>query len=68
MDRCVGRNDPARPSRRGQGLPGPDTVAKLTRHGGTMLVVEAGSTLLIDKEQTIRDADAAGMVVLGRVS
>ena len=45
---------------------GPETIAKLARHGGKMLVIEAGKTVIIDREKMITDADAAGIVVIGR--
>ncbi|HNQ24851.1 MAG TPA: UDP-2,3-diacylglucosamine diphosphatase LpxI [Phycisphaerae bacterium] len=43
---------------------GPDTIAILQQHGAAMLVVEAGKTVLIDREEIIRAADHAGIVVL----
>jgi hypothetical protein len=44
---------------------GPETIAKLRQHGGTCLVVEAGKTIIIDREKLLADADAAGIVVIG---
>lgn len=45
---------------------GPDTITLLKRHGSGMLVVEAGKTLIVDKDALIAAADAAGIVVMGR--
>ena len=45
---------------------GPGTIANLKRHGAKMLVVEAGKTVIIDREQMIADAEAGGIVVLGQ--
>ena len=47
---------------------GPGTIAKLKQHGAGMLVIEAGKTVIIDREQMIADADHAGIIVLGHVS
>jgi len=44
---------------------GPGTIENLKRHGATMLVVEAGKTLIVDRERTIAAADRAGIVVMG---
>ncbi len=44
---------------------GPDTISNLQRHGATMLVIEAGKTVIIDKEATLSAADKTGMVVVG---
>ena len=44
---------------------GPDTVAKLKRHGAAMLVIEAGETVIVDRTQTLADADRAGIAVVG---
>ena len=45
---------------------GPDTIANLAKNGAKMLVIEAGKTLIVDREQTVADADKAGMVIMGR--
>ena len=45
---------------------GPETIAKLARHGGKVLIIEAGKTVIIDREKMIADADAAGIVVLAK--
>ena len=42
------------------------TVGTSKRNGAAMLVVEAGKTLLIDRDQMIQAADRVGMVVMGR--
>jgi UDP-2,3-diacylglucosamine hydrolase len=44
---------------------GPDTIANLKEHGGRMLVIEAGETVIVDREDLIRSADRAGIVVMG---
>jgi len=45
---------------------GPETIAGLKRHGAKMLVVEAGRTLIIDREEMTAAADAAGIVIVSR--
>jgi DUF1009 family protein len=45
---------------------GPETIAKLARHGGRMLVIEAAKTVIVDREKMIADAEAAGIVVIGQ--
>ena len=45
---------------------GPDTIANLGQHGAKMLVIEAGKTLIVDREKMIESADRAGIVVVGR--
>ena len=45
---------------------GPDTIARLKRNGAGMLVIEAGKTVVIDREKMVADADAAGIAVLAR--
>ena len=47
---------------------GPETIAHLQRYGATMLTIEAGKTVIIDREKAIADAEAAGIVVLGRTA
>ena len=47
---------------------GPETIARLKQHGGKMRVIEAGKTLIIDREKMIADANAAGIVILSRTS
>ena len=47
---------------------GPETIARLKKHSGKMLVIEAGKTLIIDRERTIADANAAGIVILSRTA
>ena len=46
----------------------PETIARLKRHGAKMLVIEAGKTLIIDRERMIAEANAAGIVILSRIS
>ncbi|UCE58587.1 MAG: UDP-2,3-diacylglucosamine diphosphatase LpxI [Phycisphaerales bacterium] len=45
---------------------GPETIAKLKENGARMLVIEAGKTLIVDREQMIAHANAAGIIILGR--
>ncbi len=44
---------------------GPDTVATLIESEVSALVVEAGTTLIFEREETLRRADEAGIAVLG---
>jgi DUF1009 family protein len=44
---------------------GPDTVATLAGVGATLLAVEAGRTLVLERDEVARRADAAGVCVLG---
>ena len=43
---------------------GPETIANLAKSGAGMLVMEAGQTLVVDKESLIAAADKAGIVVI----
>ena len=43
---------------------GPETIAKLAQHGAKMLVIEAGRTVVIDREPMLAAAADAGIVVL----
>jgi hypothetical protein len=45
---------------------GSDTIAQLKRYGAKMLVIEAGKTVVIDRNRMIADADAAGIVIVSR--
>jgi len=45
---------------------GPDTIENLHRAGGRVLVVEAGKTLLIDRDKTVELANRYGIAVVGR--
>ena len=45
---------------------GPDTIENLKRNGGSMLVVESGRTLIVDKEAMLAAADSARIVIVGR--
>jgi DUF1009 family protein len=45
---------------------GPETIANLKRHGAAVLVIEAGKTVLVDREKMVADADKAGIAVLSR--
>ncbi len=44
---------------------GPATVAAAAAAGFAGIAVEAGSTLIVDREQCIADADAAGLFLVG---
>ncbi len=45
---------------------GPDSIANLRKHGAGMLVIEAGKTLVVDCEEMVADAVAAGIVILSK--
>ena len=45
---------------------GPETIARLKTNRAGMLVVEAGKTLIVEREAMLREADRAGIVVVGR--
>lgn len=44
---------------------GPDTLAALIEAKGTLLAVEAGVTLVLEREETVRQADAHDICLLG---
>ena len=44
---------------------GPDTIKVMKETGTTVLSVDAGRTLLLDKEQLITDANDAGIAIVG---
>jgi DUF1009 family protein len=45
---------------------GPDTIQDLADSGGGCLVIEAGKTIVIDKEETLSLANRIGIVVVAR--
>jgi len=45
---------------------GPDTIERLVQARAGALVIEAGRTLLIDREETISLAEKRGIVIVGR--
>lgn len=45
---------------------GPDTIERLAEAGAGALIVEAGKTLMIEKDRTITLADRHGIALLGR--
>ncbi|MCC7293037.1 MAG: UDP-2,3-diacylglucosamine diphosphatase LpxI [Phycisphaerales bacterium] len=45
---------------------GPDTIDNLQAAGASMLVIEAGKTLMIDRQRMIERADSAGIVIVAR--
>ncbi len=47
---------------------GPDTIANLKQHGAKMLVIEAGRTLIVDRDVMLAAADQAGIVVVSRAN
>lgn len=44
---------------------GVDTIQRLSEAGGSVLAVEAGKTILLEKEAVLRAADAHGISVIG---
>jgi DUF1009 family protein len=44
---------------------GVDTVANIHKIGGTVLAIEAGKTILLEKESLLRQADGYGISVVG---
>lgn len=44
---------------------GPDTLAAMAEGKATVLAVEAGRSLLFESEQTVRQADGAGISIVG---
>jgi UDP-2,3-diacylglucosamine hydrolase len=44
---------------------GPLTATLCATHGVAVLALEAGKTLLLDKEELLRDADAGGVCIVG---
>ncbi len=45
---------------------GPDTIDRLAAGRAAMLVIEAGKTLIVERERMIAAADAAGIVILAK--
>ncbi len=45
---------------------GPATIANLMKNGARMMVIEAGKTVLLDREVTIAAADKAGIAIVSR--
>jgi hypothetical protein len=46
---------------------GPETIENLKRHGAGMMVIEAGKTVIIDRENMLTAAHRAGIVIVSRV-
>jgi UDP-2,3-diacylglucosamine hydrolase len=44
---------------------GPDTIRIMREEKGAVLAVEAGKTILLEKDELLREADRAGIVVVG---
>ncbi len=47
---------------------GPETIENLAGHGAKMLVIEAGKTVIVDREKTVGAAASAGIVLLARTA
>jgi hypothetical protein len=47
---------------------GPQTIAVMTETNTTVLAIDAGNTLLIDRAELIAKADASGISILGTPS
>lgn len=47
---------------------GPDTIDNLHRNGARALVIEAGQTLVIEREELVRKADRCGITVVAHES
>ena len=45
---------------------GPETIDNLHRHGARMLVIEAGKTVIIDRDKTLSAAAKHGIIVVAR--
>ena len=45
---------------------GPETIAKLKTHGAKMLVIEAGKTLIVERERMIAEAEKGGIALVAR--
>jgi DUF1009 family protein len=44
---------------------GPDTISAMGEVSATVLAIEAGKTVLLDKEEVIRMADASNISIIG---
>ena len=44
---------------------GVETIRNIAAVGGAVLAVEAGKTILLEKEKLLRDADACHVAVVG---
>ena len=44
---------------------GPETIKTMAEAGASVIAVEAGRSLLIDRDELLRDADRAGIAVVG---
>lgn len=45
---------------------GPETIANLARHGAKMLVIEAGKTIIVDRDVLLAASEREGLVVVSR--
>lgn len=45
---------------------GPQTIAHLHAHGAKALVIEAGKTVIVEREEMVRQATECGIVILSR--
>jgi DUF1009 family protein len=46
---------------------GPQTIEKMKLAGGKVIAIEAGKTILINREKTLQMADEFGIAILSRV-
>jgi DUF1009 family protein len=46
---------------------GPQTIEKMKLAGGKVIAIEAGKTILINREKTLQMADELGIAILSRV-
>jgi len=44
---------------------GPETISVMRETGATVMAVDAGRTLLLDRAEVIASADTAGIAVVG---
>lgn len=45
---------------------GPETIDKLRRAGAAMLVIEAGKTVIVERENMVAAAETAGIIIIAR--
>lgn len=45
---------------------GPNTVEKIAKHGGSAIIIEAGKTLMLERERLLQIANDKGIVIVGR--
>ena len=47
---------------------GKDTIKSMVENGGKCIVVEAGKTIILDKDEAVELANKLGVVIVGRTS